>query len=358
MIGFFEETLFRGLFLKGLAKNLPVVIAIVISAFYFAALHFLNSKTEIPLRYLTVFSGFQLLREALLDMFNPAILQQFFALMMTGIFLAMLRTQFQQSLGLCIGCHAGWVWLIKLDKDFFNTDFTNPSATLVSSYDGVIGPLVTGWLLLAVLAYVGDYADLDVPMLSRMFERRCAGYEAVGYALLLPASALRLARRIPCPLTPSGSAPTPPASAAWYGTVWTLLWRTSSCTSLNLCPLTPRAPRARSASEAFLYRRLQTLPTTARFRLNAVLPIPFDTQGRMEVDLLCEGAPLVIEVDGPQHLADPDAYRRDRRKDATLQEHGYFVLRFLAEDLGKNLDDVLDTIQRALAHLDKPPGGG
>ncbi len=37
---------------------------------------------------------------------------------------------------------------------------------------------------------VCDYADLDVPMLSRMFDRRCQGYEAVGYAILLPASAL------------------------------------------------------------------------------------------------------------------------------------------------------------------------
>jgi superfamily II DNA or RNA helicase len=28
---------------------------------------------------------------------------------------------------------------------------------------------------------VYDYADLNVPMLSRMFDRRCRGYEAVGY---------------------------------------------------------------------------------------------------------------------------------------------------------------------------------
>jgi superfamily II DNA or RNA helicase len=28
---------------------------------------------------------------------------------------------------------------------------------------------------------VYDYADLDVPMLARMFDRRCKGYEAVGY---------------------------------------------------------------------------------------------------------------------------------------------------------------------------------
>ena len=46
--------------------------------------------------------------------------------------------------------------------------------------------------------------------------------------------------------------------------------------------------------------------------------------------------------------SDPEAYRRDRRKDAILQEHGYFVLRFLAEDIGKRLDFVLDTVVHAL----------
>jgi hypothetical protein len=54
-------------------------------------------------------------------------------------------------------------------------------------------------------------------------------------------------------------------------------------------------------------------------------------------------------LDGAQHLADPIAYRRDRRKDRLLQESGYFVLRFLAEDVGKELDVVLDAILGALA---------
>ena len=59
---------------------------------------------------------------------------------------------------------------------------------------------------------------------------------------------------------------------------------------------------------------------------------------------------VVIELDGPQHLADAEAYRRDRRKDALLQQHGYFVLRFLAEDIGKHLDSVLDAIVATLAN--------
>jgi very-short-patch-repair endonuclease len=42
--------------------------------------------------------------------------------------------------------------------------------------------------------------------------------------------------------------------------------------------------------------------------------------------------------------------RRDRRKDTLLQENGYLVLRFLAEDVGKYLDQVLDAILRALSH--------
>jgi very-short-patch-repair endonuclease len=58
---------------------------------------------------------------------------------------------------------------------------------------------------------------------------------------------------------------------------------------------------------------------------------------------------LAIELDGPQRLADPEAYRRDRRKDFLLQENGYLVLRCLAEDVGARLSHVLDTITRALA---------
>jgi very-short-patch-repair endonuclease len=103
---------------------------------------------------------------------------------------------------------------------------------------------------------------------------------------------------------------------------------------------------------------LETLPETAsRFRLNAELPIPFDGWGRMEVDLLCADTHIAIELDGSQHLDSADSYRRDRRKDVLLQENGYHVLRFLCEDVGKRLDEVLDAITRALSHrrTQQPP---
>jgi len=200
---------------------------------------------------------------------------------------------------------------------------------------------------------VYDYADLNVPMLARMFDRRCRGYEAMGYTIQLPGSAV-----------PGWPADVPlPVDTVWKNQyaasvrrlvhdgvdspLANLFVHAAVITTLN----GEGAGRARSATEAFLYRRLETLPETAgRFRLNAELPIPFDGWGRMEVDLLCAQSRIAVELDGGQHLGDTDAYRRDRRKDALLQENGYLVLRFLAEDVGKYLGHVLDSILRALSH--------
>ena len=196
-------------------------------------------------------------------------------------------------------------------------------------------------------------ATSTCPMLARMFDRRCRGYEAVGYSILLPASAVPgWPADVPLPVDPQWK-------ETYAASVQRLVRDGVDSPLANLfvhvartvSPDAQGASRARSATEAFLYRRLETLPETAkRFRLNAELPIPFDGWGKMEVDLLCAGARVAIELDGAQHMANPDAYRRDRRKDHLLQEHGYLVLRFLAEDVGKCLDNVLDAILRALTH--------
>jgi len=200
---------------------------------------------------------------------------------------------------------------------------------------------------------VYDYADLNVPMLARMFDRRCRRYESIGYTIQLPGSAVPgWPADVPLPIDPDWK--------SQYAASVRRLVRDGIDSPLAklfvhaavIPPSNADSPdRARSATEAFLYRRLETSAETAgRFRLNAELPIPFDGRGRMEVDLLCEPSHIAIELDGRQHLGDAEAYRRDRRKDALLQENGYWVLRFLSEDVSKYLDQVLDAILRALAH--------
>ena len=118
---------------------------------------------------------------------------------------------------------------------------------------------------------VYDYADLNVPMLARMFDRRCRGYEAVGYTILLPASAI--------PGWPADVVlPSDPVWKRDYSGSVRRLVRDGVDTPLaslfvhaarTVPPDADGADRARSATEAFLYRRLETLPETkGRFRVN------------------------------------------------------------------------------------------
>lgn len=153
LISFFEEPLFRGILLASFRRKAGIALAIFISSFYYASLHFLNTKTKVPYQELSLESGFRLLLEAFGNWLNPEILSALLALFVVGVFLAVIRTEFANSLGVCIGCHAAWVWQIKVSKDFFNTNQQSEYLYLVSGYDGVVGPLVTVWLSLAIAGY-------------------------------------------------------------------------------------------------------------------------------------------------------------------------------------------------------------
>jgi membrane protease YdiL (CAAX protease family) len=153
LIALAEETLFRGLLLVTLRRHLPLIGALLISSAYYAALHFLKSHSQIPYAQQTISSGFILMQEAFANWLNPKIGSAWLALFTVGLFLAQIRTRLPVSLGLCIGCHAGWVWQIKLCKDFFNLDTHAEYAYLVSAYDGVIGSLVSVWLGGAIVVW-------------------------------------------------------------------------------------------------------------------------------------------------------------------------------------------------------------
>lgn len=67
--------------------------------------------------------------------------------------------------------------------------------------------------------------------------------------------------------------------------------------------------------------------------------------GSYVCDFVCRERRLVVEVDGGQH-ADSEA---DKLRDRRLETHGYRVMRFWNNDVLKNMDGVLQTIQSALS---------
>jgi len=154
LISILEEPLFRGILLANFKQKIGVIAAIIFSSIYYAALHFVKPKSKVSYEEMELSSGFELMLDAFANWTNPEILSAFIALMMVGIFLGILRAQIPYSIGLCIGCHTSWVWQIKLSKSFFNTNSASEYYYLVSSYDGVVGHLVSVWMLFAISVYL------------------------------------------------------------------------------------------------------------------------------------------------------------------------------------------------------------
>ena len=113
-----------------------------------------------------------------------------------------------------------------------------------------------------------------------------------------------------------------------------------------------RAPPldARSAAEAALFEALEgTAATAGRFQLNARLAVRFGPAAA-EVDLMSRADRIAIEIDGYHHFTEPDAYRRDRRKDLLLQMQDLVVIRVLAEDVLRDPRGSVAMVCQALAY--------
>ncbi|MCP3138693.1 endonuclease domain-containing protein [Pyxidicoccus xibeiensis] len=107
--------------------------------------------------------------------------------------------------------------------------------------------------------------------------------------------------------------------------------------------------RARSEAERFLFGLLQHRPSTqGLFDLNVRVEVGEGLRP-LEVDLLCRKLRLAVELDGHFHFRDADAFRRDRRKDVALQRAGYWVVRFLADDVVARLEEIIETLDTLIA---------
>jgi very-short-patch-repair endonuclease len=95
----------------------------------------------------------------------------------------------------------------------------------------------------------------------------------------------------------------------------------------------------------------------SRLRARQLQGLKFRRQhgiGPYIVDFYCPEQSLVIEVDGESH-ADADQIVKDKQREAYMQSLGLRVIRYINDDIMKNLGGVLeDLAERISSRLTSP----
>jgi uncharacterized protein len=164
-VALLEETLFRGALLAIILRLTGPIFAVTISAFFYAGLHFIGTKWTTDLSnvgwdtpFRIAFDGFSHVTTAPFD--------AFMALFVAGLFLGTLRLLRPEGLFLCLGIHAGWVFVIKISKVLSYPNAHSPLVGWISAYDYVIGSFSCLWLsLLLALLIIRHrrYTSLSLP---------------------------------------------------------------------------------------------------------------------------------------------------------------------------------------------------
>jgi len=125
----------------------------------------------------------------------------------------------------------------------------------------------------------------------------------------------------------------------------------------------PRAAARGQAGHLDLKRRLRSDMTGpekrlwSRLRSRQLQGIKFRRQhgiGPHIVDFYCPEQSLVVEIDGDSH-ADGKQREKDRRRDRYLQSIGLRVVRYTNDDIMKNLDGVLEDLQKRVSSRSTSP---
>jgi membrane protease YdiL (CAAX protease family) len=149
-VALLEESIFRGALLSIIRRLSNPTMAIVVSAFYYAVLHFIGSKWSTDSGFIGWDTGFRIALDGFAHLREVAP-DSFLGLFVAGLFLGSLRVVLPMSLGLCMGIHAGWVFIIKSSKSVSYLNFDSSLIYLVSHYDLIIGYLSAAWLSVFVI---------------------------------------------------------------------------------------------------------------------------------------------------------------------------------------------------------------
>ena len=162
LIGFFEETFFRGILINRPHKE-SLTSVIILSSIFYASMHFFSPvlQENTPISLSSGFSGYLTALPNLLP--NSTSIDSYACLFILGVLFSLIRIRYK-SIITTIGIHAGLVFSIKMLKHF--TDQTpwpyNKYSYLVGDYDHVLGYISLIWLtILCVIFYYSHALKLQ-----------------------------------------------------------------------------------------------------------------------------------------------------------------------------------------------------
>jgi len=152
VVGLIEESIFRGALFSSLYKKTNAFVAIFLTSFVYAAVHFLKYRELPEGTEITWLTGVEMLPDAFFKLFYPDIIDHFLTLFTLGVLLSMIRLR-NGNIALCIGIHAGIVLTLKITGRFSEYVSGSSFDFLVNWVDHTLGYLSFVWLLVLAIIY-------------------------------------------------------------------------------------------------------------------------------------------------------------------------------------------------------------
>ena len=145
-VGLIEETFLRGAMQTGIQREAGTAWAIALTAIVYSATHFFASYHIAP-DQVNSHSGVDLLAGTVAAFAHPGMIADaFIALTAVGVLLGLIRAA-TGNIAACIGLHAGWVWVMLVVHELTLPRRDAPLGFLLSRFDGFVGWLVCGWIV-------------------------------------------------------------------------------------------------------------------------------------------------------------------------------------------------------------------
>lgn len=154
IVALIEETFFRGVLFSAVQRTSGVIAAVLAPSLLYASLHFLGGKLRVPPDQVAWEHGFIVFSRLFERYAQPlAFVDSFFALVMLGILLAIVRWR-TGAIAACIGLHAAGVCAIAVIRKMSVVEPDAPNGMWVGAYDGVIGWAALIWFAAIVFVYL------------------------------------------------------------------------------------------------------------------------------------------------------------------------------------------------------------